>query len=220
MSTFLREVSIDELDAIATCLVEAFRTDTMMKYLIECDNNTPAQQDAVAFAMFKYLHSALFLSGGQVFAIVDTENPARLIAIASWMPPGTRFDDGYLMFLRSGMWRFKYLLGPQTRTRFFGEYAAVAGGQQIKLTEGRDVWFLYYLGALPEARGKGHSKTLIEFISKQADATKHPLYLEASSEFNADFVYSKRGFVEKGDMMMGADGGLRLRLPCMIRMPK
>lgn len=219
MPTLLRPIYIDEIDAIATCLTAAFKTDTFFHYLVDCDGNTPAQQDEVAYSMFKYLHSALLLSGGKMFTIVDTAEPTKCLAVASWMPPGVKFDTSLLMLIRSGMWRFRYLLGPQTRSRFLDEYVAAAGVQQDILTEGRDVWYLFFLGAIPEERGKGHSRTLIQFISAQADATKHPLYLESSSQSNAENVYSKHGFVEKGALYFGT-GDAQLRMPLMLREPK
>lgn len=222
MPTVLRSLGIEHLDSITECLVESFKKDGFYEYHVQCDNNTPAQQDAVGYAMFKYTVSALLLSGGQVHAIIDTDSTdpfQKLLAVAVWLPPAVKVDSGLIMTLRSGMWRLNYLFGPETKHRFFNEFVASSSAEKKRILNGRDIWYLMYLGTRPEARGKGHSRTLIQFVTAQADATKTALYLESSTRENASTVYAKHGFVELGELIIGPSDK-QINIPCMLREPK
>ncbi|KAF3926544.1 hypothetical protein AA313_de0201093 [Arthrobotrys entomopaga] len=54
-------------------------------------------------------------------------------------------------------------------------------------------WYLTFLGTLPAARGLGYARKLVEYVTKMADATNAPCYLESSHPHNRK-IYEKFGF--------------------------
>ena len=219
--TVLRHVGLDDLDAIAECFNESFKGDPAYDYFVNCDGNTPEQQHAAGFGMFKYVASAALLQGGEIHAIVDPSNPEVLLACAIWLRPGASMKDSWYMWFRSGMWRYSYILGKESKHNFLEDYMGKSTGVKYDITKkyghGRDFWYLNFLGTIPSARGKGYSRTLIKYITDQADATKHNCYVESSTAENAGFVYEKHGFITRG--ILSVNNG-KLNKPCMLREPK
>ena len=71
-------------------------------------------------------------------------------------------------------------------------------------------WYLFFLGTLESARGKGLGSALVKHCQELAAKDRLPLWLEASSESSMK-LYSKLGFetIEKiilGKGKAGADG--------------
>lgn len=192
-------------------------------HFADCDGNTPSQQDQLIYNLFYYLHSAVLLSGAQSYGIVDSdsgsdsgsESGTKLFGIATWFPPGVSFNPGLVMMLRSGMWRFAYLFGRETRRRFLSEYAGNSAHNKKQILGTRKVWYLMFLAVVPEAQGHGHGKTLLKMFLDRADAAHEPSYLESSTRLVAERVYSKHEFVVKG--VLAAPDGISYEQPCMLR---
>ncbi|EPS36005.1 hypothetical protein H072_10484 [Dactylellina haptotyla CBS 200.50] len=56
-----------------------------------------------------------------------------------------------------------------------------------------DVWSIFRSGTLPAARGLGYARKLVEYVTKIADATNAPCYLESSHPHNRK-IYERFGF--------------------------
>jgi GNAT superfamily N-acetyltransferase len=54
-------------------------------------------------------------------------------------------------------------------------------------------WYLFAVGVVPEATGKGRGTALLEPVLRRCDDERLPAYLEASSEDNAR-LYARLGF--------------------------
>lgn len=215
--TILKPAGIANLSAIATCLRNAFKQDPAYAYFVNCDKNDQARQDYVGYALFYYTMSAALLSGSQVHAIVDPQKPNDILACAAWFPPGVKFNSSPYMMLRSGMWRLSYKFGPESKKRFLKEYMEESGKIKKEIVGDSDIWYLMFLGVAPQAQGQGHARTLINYVTDQADVTRHRCYLESSTPDNAMKVYGKYGFVEKARLLSGDKTSYTM--PCMLREP-
>jgi GNAT superfamily N-acetyltransferase len=60
-------------------------------------------------------------------------------------------------------------------------------------------WYLFAVGVVPEATGRGRGTTLLEPVLERCDAEHLPAYLEASSEDNAR-LYARLGFERRGEV--------------------
>jgi GNAT superfamily N-acetyltransferase len=69
-------------------------------------------------------------------------------------------------------------------------------------------WYLFAVGVVPEATGRGRGTTLLEPVLERCDAEHLPAYLEASSEDNAR-LYARLGFERRGEVEVLE--GVRLR---------
>jgi GNAT superfamily N-acetyltransferase len=60
-------------------------------------------------------------------------------------------------------------------------------------------WYLYAVGVVPEATGRGRGTALLEPVLQRCDDQKLPAYLEASTEDNAR-LYARLGFQPRGEV--------------------
>ena len=120
----------------------------------------------------EYITYAHLLKGLVVSAGANYE------CVALWMPPGNNMDD-MLTILRSGMWRLNWLLSPEGRKRFFGEFFPLLNGTKMRVLGERDEesWYLVYIGTRPSGRGKGYARGVIEYVTRMADAEVSCLFL-------------------------------------------
>ncbi len=82
-------------------------------------------------------------------------------------------------------------LGRDARRRFRRGEAHVDRVHARLMT--RPHWYLWALGVVPEAQGKGIGGALLQPVLAQADAEGVPCYLETQTEDNVRF-YERRGF--------------------------
>lgn len=208
----VRRVERHEWKKATEALCAAFEQDEVAQYLTKCDGNTPQQAKALDNKIFEYIIYAHLLKG-LVLTIGDFEG------IACWMPPNQNMDD-WLTICRSGMWRLYYLLGPESKTRYFTEFLPKLHDAKADVMGDRDAnsWYLIYVGTVPEARGKGYSRKLIEYVTSMADKDGLACYLESSSESNIP-IYKRYGFDESKVISLDRDEK-PINLHCMIREPK
>lgn len=69
-------------------------------------------------------------------------------------------------------------------------------------------WYLYAVGVVPEATGRGRGTALLEPVLRRCDADGAPAYLEASTTDNAR-LYERLGFEPRDEIEMVP--GVRLR---------
>jgi len=60
-------------------------------------------------------------------------------------------------------------------------------------------WYLFAVGVVPEATGRGRGTSLLEPVLERCDAERLPAYLEASSEDNAR-LYARLGFERRDEV--------------------
>jgi ribosomal protein S18 acetylase RimI-like enzyme len=66
-------------------------------------------------------------------------------------------------------------------------------------------WYLFALGVVPEAQGRGIGSALLRAVLARLDESGEPAYLEASTEDNAR-LYLRHGFRIVQEVKMAADG--------------
>ena len=82
------------------------------------------------------------------------------------MPPSRNMDD-LPTILRSGMWRLRFQLSTEGKTRFFDEFLPLLHDTKAEVLGKRDdkAWYLVYIGTKESARGKGLAKACIEEVT-------------------------------------------------------
>lgn len=134
------------------------------------------------------------------------------------MPPGSNMDDWYTI-LTSGMWRLRYKLSPEGRTRFFQEFLPLLHDTKFSVLGARDddSYYLVYVGTRSGARGQGLAKKCIGLVTKKADEEGRVCYLESSNEMNP-IIYRKLGFeiVKKVNLIRAEE---EVGLDIMVREP-
>lgn len=208
----VRRVELHEYIKARDTLVRAFTEDKVARYLTDCDNNTPEQRQKLDIEIFEYIVYAHLLKG-IVLTIGDWEG------LACWMPPNQNMDDLWTI-LRSGMWRLKFSLGKESRERYFNEFLPKLHDAKADVLKERDdkSWYLIYLGTVPEARGKGYSRKLVQYVTDIADKNQEACYLESSSAANLP-IYHKFGFELKREVYLTRSEE-PVQLQCMVREPK
>ena len=81
-------------------------------------------------------------------------------------------DDYYTMF-RSGMWRLRYKLSGEGRTRLFQEFLPKLHETKSKALGADDdnnSWYLVYIGTRPGSQNRGYAKALIEMVTTHVSA--------------------------------------------------
>ncbi|RMZ00375.1 hypothetical protein D0860_08007 [Hortaea werneckii] len=156
-TTGVRILQLHEWKAASLSLAEAFAEDHSCLYFLNTPDTAhwPASRKwQLHLRMMEYITYAHLLKG-----LVLSSGP-NYSSIALWMPPGKNMDD-WLTILRSGLWRLKYQLSPEGRTRFFTEFLPLLHRTKTEVLgsgpEGDDEssYYLVYLGTRPSGRGKG-----------------------------------------------------------------
>ncbi|MCJ1313346.1 hypothetical protein MMC25_007024 [Agyrium rufum] len=186
-----RIIKPSEYKAAAQCLADAFATDDVAQYFIETGdrkNWSEAQKWNLHVSILEYVVTAHCLKGLALTIGPDYD------CVALWMPPGSNMDD-WLTMLRSGMWRLNYKLSTEGKHRFFNEFLPLLHDSKAEILGGRDdnSWYLVYIGTKTSARGNGYARKLIEYVTKMADASALPCYLESSNDINPA-IYRRLGF--------------------------
>ncbi|KAF3935598.1 hypothetical protein ABW19_dt0204136 [Dactylella cylindrospora] len=187
----VRVVGWKECKAVARTLAEAFKDDDVSFYSLRTDDSThrsEAELWKLHVKTCEYVVAAHCMHG-LVLSIGENHE-----GVALWMPPGRDYDDYWSIF-RSGMWRLYYKLTKEGRRRYFHETFALAAHTKVDILGDRDPssWYLTFLGTLPAARGLGYARKLVEYVTKIADATNAPCYLESSHPHNRK-IYERFGF--------------------------
>ncbi|KAK7905930.1 hypothetical protein LTR67_000654 [Exophiala xenobiotica] len=189
----VRVVARHEYKEAAACLAEAFRRATSA---------------ALEYVTYAHCLNGLVLTAG-----------GNYDCVALWLPPGKNIDD-WLTILRSGMWRFSYMLSKEGKIRFFDEFLPLLHDTKQEVLGERDAqsWYLNYVGTKPEARGKGYARKVIQYVTKLADGQGLPCYLESSHDINM-VIYGKLGFDVRKQIFLKRAAGMELRMDVMVREP-
>lgn len=208
----VRRVERHEWKRATEALAAAFEADPVAQYLTTCDGNTKEQARALDLKVFEYIIYAHLLKG-LVLTIGDFEG------ISCWMPPKQNMDD-WMTILKSGMWRLYYQLGKESKARYFNEFLPKLHDAKAEVMGDRDEnsWYLIYIGTVPEARGKGYSRKLVQYVTDIADKEGLACYLESSTSENIP-IYHRYGFEVKKELVLDRSAE-PVHLHCMIREPK
>ncbi|KAI8942531.1 hypothetical protein NX059_000593 [Plenodomus lindquistii] len=211
----IRVVTLAEYKQAAQCLAEAFAEDDVAMYFVEVPDRehwSKEEKWALHVEMMEYITYAHILKG-LVTTVGDFE------AVALWMPPGTH-TDSLLTTLRSGLWRLRYRLSPEARTRFFTEFLPLLHTTMSSVLGPLEhqTWYLVYLGTKPCGRGKGHARKLIEHVTRFADTQGKCCYLESSNKNNPP-IYRKFGFEDRRCIVLQR-GERNVELDVMVREPR
>jgi ribosomal protein S18 acetylase RimI-like enzyme len=163
MSNGVRQATTDEVGAISVTLAKLFADDPLMLHLTG-GKHLAVDKLASFFAAFVKIR----LSQGHVYTTPDHE------AVAVWAPPGewkiTESD------IARHSPTFIKVFGP----RFAQNVVVLADLQKRHPTEPH--YYLQFMGAAPDADGRGWATKLMQPMIEQADVEQVGLYVEASSE--------------------------------------
>ncbi|KAK3684358.1 hypothetical protein LTR37_020359 [Vermiconidia calcicola] len=212
----VRILRLEEWKEAALSLSEAFVDDHVSRYFIDTPDRpdwTKQQKWDLHVKIMEYITYAHLLRGMVVSAGPNYD------CVALWMPPGNNMDD-MLTILRSGLWRLKYQLSPEGRTRFFNEFFPLLHDTKAEVLGSRDddSWYLVYIGTRPSGRGKGYARKVVEYVTAMADLEARACYLESSADVNQR-IYAKMGFeVRKEIALERAEE--RVVMDIMVREPR
>lgn len=201
-----------DYEKAAKSLQEAFAEDEAFLYTMNHKKATREQVDKESAQFFRHI-VYFYTMYGECYTIDNNFG-----SIACWMAPGNDSHSIYKIF-RSGLWKMIFYLSSVSRRRVL-DFMTKSEEAQKEILGDRinNFWYLGFLGSIKSARRQGHSRKLIEHITKQADEAGIPAYLESSSWHNVVNVYRKMGFkdVKKLELTDGEDSAT---LYCMIREP-
>lgn len=170
----------EHLDGTAQALARAFFDDPLQCYVFP----DPAER-----AVRSPAHFAPVLRYGLMFGEVLTTEGEPLGG-AIWLPPDA-WDITPERAAAAGLDRLPEVLGEEAAGRFFSVLGAVDPYHR------RDVpaehWYLMVVGVVPEARGLGLGRALIQPVMDRADSAGLPCYLETALARNVAF-YEHLGF--------------------------
>jgi ribosomal protein S18 acetylase RimI-like enzyme len=175
-------ISLNQRDAAARTLSEAFQNDPLLQILEPNEHKRPK-----VGPWFFSKTIAYGMRWGRVWGNEDAS------AVAVWFPPGNT-DVGVGRMLRVGFGALPFKIGLRGVGRFMKAMAATE--KFHKLVEGPH-WYLMTIGTQPARQGEGLGTALLELGTLKADEAGIPCYLETGTEGNVAF-YSKRGFEVTG----------------------
>ncbi|KAF2772737.1 hypothetical protein EJ03DRAFT_324292 [Teratosphaeria nubilosa] len=211
----VRVLGLHEWKNAAASLAESFWEDHSSRYFIDTPDRadwTEEQKWSLHVKIMEYITYAHLLKGLVVCAGPSYD------CIGLWMPPRNNMDDMLTIF-RSGMWRLNWQLSKEGRKRFFHEFLPLLGDTKAQVLAERDLdsYYLVYLGTRPSARGRGYAKTVVNYVTRKADAEARACYLESSSAVNR-MIYGKMGFeLKKVIYLQRAEENVELDI--MVREP-
>ncbi|KAH7115942.1 hypothetical protein B0J11DRAFT_443322 [Dendryphion nanum] len=195
----VRLVTAAEYKQAAACLAEAFADDDLARYFIDVPDRehwTEEEKWALHVEIMEYTTYAHILKG-----FVTTVGDFEAVALC-------------------GMWRLNYRLSAEGKRRFFNEFLPLLHDTKHSTLGERDddSWYLVYIGTRPSGRGKGHCRTLVEHVTRQADRDGRLCYLESSNDVNP-IIYRKFGFEDRRSIHLQR-GAKNVSMDIMVREPK
>lgn len=178
-------VSFADYRRAAATLAVAFKSDLVAKYICDIDTIGEDLFHDLNMSMLSYIVYAHLLNG-EVWQIDNFS------AVALWMPPGKNMDDLWTI-LRSGLWRLWFKLTFTGRNRLFSEFFPLLHSTKADIDPQNTAWYLVYIGTVPEARGKGYARRLVEPVMTCCQKEGSMIYLENSNPQNIRF-YERLGF--------------------------
>lgn len=170
----IRQVTVDDVDAAATTLAEAFADDPVKAFLIG-ERTVPVDRSVPFFRAFIRIH----LPHGSVWCTDD------LGAVAVWAPP-----DRWKVPVRDIVRNSPVFLRLYGR-RFLPNLAVLTDLERAHPSAPHH--YLEFIGTAPRHQGKGYGTALVRPMVERADAEGVGMYLESSKESNVPF-YGRFGF--------------------------
>ncbi|PJJ72972.1 acetyltransferase (GNAT) family protein [Diaminobutyricimonas aerilata] len=181
-----RPATRDDVPQLAAALGAAFQTDPVMSWIYP----DPGHRARRVAPMFEVLARRFHLRHGHTQVATDG---ARTLGGAMWDPP-EHWQVGAVRTL---------LALPQAVAAMGG-----ATGRGLAVTNAFEAvhpyephFYLAYIGARPEAQGRGVGSTLMRFALAEADRLRMPAYLESSDEANVGY-YERFGFRVVGEVRL------------------
>jgi len=195
----LRTRTVDETDiaALASALGAAFQSDPVMSWIFP-DAETRGRRVA---PMFEVLARHFHLRHG---LCTLAEDGGTALGGAMWDPPG-EWRVGPLRTALAIPAAMRAMGGSVTRG-----LAVTDAFERVHPAEPH--YYLAYVGARPEAQGRGVGSALLRTTLEQVDRRRMPAYLESSDEANVGY-YERFGFEVIGEVRL-PDGP---RVPTMWR---
>ena len=165
--------------AAALCLAEAFSTDLICRYFLDCPDTLDWPEERKWDLHLKIMEGIVFahVKCGLVHAIgkPTTANNYGFDAVALWMPPGTTMD-GMWPLIRHGIWKhvlgLSWKLSKEGWKRLVKEFFPLLHETKVEVLKERDPssYYLVYLGTHSSARGKGYGSRLVRKITDQVSS--------------------------------------------------
>lgn len=179
---------------IGSIFASAFQHYPLMKYAFE--GCTEQQKAKGLLALYTLCTKAAQMYGG---VLTSNDKHAALI----WLP-SKHYQLGIWREILSGMWQIPFKLGPKATLRLMNHDAEPEGW--IRKHASDKMGYIWVVGVLADARGKGHSRSLIEqAISdmKQQGLTEY--WLKTEDPKNVQ-IYQKLGFEVIKEMTVKSSG--------------
>ncbi len=171
----LEEAQIAEA---AQTLASAFHSDPLQMHVFP----DPTERAQSALALFScFLRQGHFF--GEVFAT------AGMTGVSVWMRPGNATTAEQAT--QSGYQQLPQVMGKEAFNRFGRvlDYLSDAHSKGLPAEH----WYLMAVGVIPELRGRGHGRALIEPIITRADDAGMPICLDTAQPKVGPF-YERLGF--------------------------
>lgn len=190
MEVQVRNAEPSEVDIVARLLGEAFAADPSARRIV--GDRAPDEAAAELTGLLEVIIRHHYLPSGQVDVAVTGEGV--VLGAALWDRPGTSLGKTAQALAAP---RYLRLVGRRLP-------AVVRDGLRFRGYPPKfPHWYLYMLGARPEAQGQGVGTALLEFGLERAG--DDPAYLEASTPSSAA-LYERVGFVPLGESPVATPG--------------
>lgn len=171
-------LGMDDLEWMTELLTEAFLTEAPATHLFL----GPKRRFQTSY--FMRCSCAYALLFGECYATADKQG------VALWLLPGkTAMSLGKMH--KAGMLAAPFRMGLSAFSRFMG--FAAHTDKLHKAAAPMPHYYLFALGVLPSAQGKGVGGLLVRSMLERADREKLPTYLETQSSRNVE-LYTRLGF--------------------------
>lgn len=175
-------------------LSQAFHYYPLMQYAFEYCADEVKRKGLLAL----YTHCAEAAQRYGGLMVSDDEQSAIM-----WLP-GKHYQLGLWREITSGMWQIPFKLGPKATLRLMSHDGEPEGW--IREHASNRMGYIWVVGVLAEARGKGHSRRLIEqAIADMKQQGLDEFWLKTEDPKNV-FIYEKLGFKVVHEMTVKSSG--------------
>lgn len=179
---------------IGQVFASAFHHYPLMQYAFQ--GCTDQQKAKGLLALYTHCTKAAQMYGG---VLTSDDKQAALI----WLP-SKHYQLGLWREITSGMWQIPFKLGPKATLRLMNHDAEPEGW--IRANSSANMGYIWVVGVLDEARGKGHSRKLIEqAIADMKQQGLNEFWLKTEDPKNVQ-IYQKLGFEVVQEMTVKSSG--------------
>jgi ribosomal protein S18 acetylase RimI-like enzyme len=182
----IRRALIEDRDIVVDALTRAFDQDPVANYLLRKD----ARRERAFRTFFDVAFRRLTLPLGETWIASGGEGAAL------WTPP-----NGW-----STLRAWPNLFGLCRAVGFARVPHVVKVTNLVQREHPREPhWYLFVIGVVPEAVGRGVGSELLRAVLSRCDEQKEPAYLEAST-MGGVRLYERHGFRVLKEVQLGSDG--------------